>query len=1120
MKIENSAYPEHHLNGKQENIQELNQQNLPSVYITLAELHQNVPKLLQEHSNLIPVTSFIHCYEKSFGPFKKANCGNPREGEDRDITYVPLEYLIASIPGVTIESPMNGIRVVKLSLDPPKEDVIGAPSNEAMRQLRHEIVDLVKQQPKFCLLLSNFIPMYHSRFNKQFRVSNYGYTRLEDLFESLKNVVHIVGQGPHRTIMLTHLTQVRRFTHELLRILKTQQRKCLRTDEIPKIYKAVYNKELQLSNYGVCTINDLLNDIPENKLIVKDIKDVGDPALEYSLVMIPQRVQTVEQKIRTNLFALEAIDILSSSQSFRILFTKFIPAYHHTFNRQCRVADYGFTKFIELLEAIPQTVEVFVENGERYINLTLPLRLSLTRQMLLEVLQSQSGHRILLNDLVTAFYAKYQLTLLSQDCGFGTLEEMLSSFSDILFLSKVKQQKCDNESTSKESMTDDSSPEVDEPEKSNSETNKTFVILVDRSEAKQTAYRCLKLLLNSPFGWIPENEFRDSFRAHYNEEIDLELVNREMSPFILVREYATQNTFRTDMEVNPQSSRIVQPCPLILLAQQIRLVLTNVRGRLLINFLEEMYRSNFGVELYPGVYGYPSTITLINALKFAVTTRGRGSRTTILLAPNFLGKLAWMVAYKILFRHNLIEQFQNEPADLLKPTVNPPNICLQSIGNILPWNYPPDPESQPVDPDNHFPPLFPEPVHIRQGFNYLNLSPVDYVSQMYLNNVPFYQEQGMALVSPFTYPMATASNQTQSPLAKLTATSTVEPQLCSEIQAFFEAANTDHLQLSKRTIRRICNLLTKKLISQSSAIRGLHILRTALRQMQKSSKHLTSLHVNICQLAISAKFFSPVIPILNEDILDVDTNKQAYCILDTFLYFYYGGVVYAAVKMWERSYNFFSLACSLPNSWFSPVTYSAAKKLILVSLIYKGEFNRTDCKVFSRIKDQLDPYTRLEVAFASQNTSSLQSLIADNRTTFEQDKNLGLVEQLVDCHIKCRIQSLTETYFSLSMNDFVTLAGFDSPTTAEQKLIELAASESIFVKVDHKSGCVRFLDNSERYESPEVLSTLIQKMRDTMNYDRLLRQINSEEGARSPNTESTPGSSVATVIPKRRPAVH
>ena len=44
-------------------------------------------------------------------------------------------------------------------------------------------------------------------------------------------------------------------------------------------------------------------------------------------------------------------------------FSKFIPYYHHHFGRQCRVADYGFTKLIELFEAIPHVVKVVTSLG-------------------------------------------------------------------------------------------------------------------------------------------------------------------------------------------------------------------------------------------------------------------------------------------------------------------------------------------------------------------------------------------------------------------------------------------------------------------------------------------------------------------------------------------------------------------------------------------------------------------------------------------------------------------------------------------------------------------------------------------------------------------------------------
>lgn len=38
--------------------------------------------------------------------------------------------------------------------------------------------------------------------------------------------------------------------------------------------------------------------------------------------------------------------------------TKFIPAYHHHFAKQCRVSDYGYSKLLELLEAVPHVLQV------------------------------------------------------------------------------------------------------------------------------------------------------------------------------------------------------------------------------------------------------------------------------------------------------------------------------------------------------------------------------------------------------------------------------------------------------------------------------------------------------------------------------------------------------------------------------------------------------------------------------------------------------------------------------------------------------------------------------------------------------------------------------------------
>lgn len=54
----------------------------------------------------------------------------------------------------------------------------------------------------------------------------------------------------------------------------------------------------------------------------------------------------------------EVIELLKMSPKATMKFNRFIPTYHNHFGKQCRVADYGSTKLIELFEAMPNTVQV------------------------------------------------------------------------------------------------------------------------------------------------------------------------------------------------------------------------------------------------------------------------------------------------------------------------------------------------------------------------------------------------------------------------------------------------------------------------------------------------------------------------------------------------------------------------------------------------------------------------------------------------------------------------------------------------------------------------------------------------------------------------------------------
>ena len=68
-------------------------------------------------------------------------------------------------------------------------------------------------------------------------------------------------------------------------------------------------------------------------------------------------------------------------------------------------------------------------------------------------------------------------------------------------------------------------------------------------------------------------------------------------------------------------------------------------------------------------------------------------------------------------------------------------------------------------------------------------------------------------------------------------------------------------------------------------IQGVAPLRTAIRKLQPSSEHLTTLHADFLLLCILSKCYKAALTILDEDIFEVDQPR------DLFLYCYYGFVL-------------------------------------------------------------------------------------------------------------------------------------------------------------------------------------------------------------------------------------
>jgi meiosis arrest female protein 1 len=99
-----------------------------------------------------------------------------------------------------------------------------------------------------------------------FRVADYGYTKLKDLFEALPHVVQIIGDGSRAMITLSHRAQVKRFTSDLLRVLKAQPAKQIALYDLPAVFEKSMSRTFKICDYGVCEIEDILTEVSETSI--------------------------------------------------------------------------------------------------------------------------------------------------------------------------------------------------------------------------------------------------------------------------------------------------------------------------------------------------------------------------------------------------------------------------------------------------------------------------------------------------------------------------------------------------------------------------------------------------------------------------------------------------------------------------------------------------------------------------------------------------------------------------------------------------------------------------------------------------------------------------------------
>ena len=274
-----------------------------------------------------------------------------------------------------------------------------------------EVRNLLRSKPNCMIPFSKFVPAYHNHYGRQCCVHQFGYTKLIELLESIPHVVQIVGDGTNRYITLTHREQIKRFASDLIKVVKSQPGKKLKLSQFPQAYEQVLGRSFRIEDYGTNNINVLLAEIWEGTINIIPIRATlgsdsdgalildplqaatkslfvhteppKNPILEQLVASnelvnkpyitddypdawfeIPKRERSDKEIKRTKYFIRDVIELLSKMEpDCSVPFSKFIPAYHYYFNRQCKVSIFGFSKLIDLFESISPEVVDIIDHG-------------------------------------------------------------------------------------------------------------------------------------------------------------------------------------------------------------------------------------------------------------------------------------------------------------------------------------------------------------------------------------------------------------------------------------------------------------------------------------------------------------------------------------------------------------------------------------------------------------------------------------------------------------------------------------------------------------------------------------------------------------------------------------
>ncbi|ESO89010.1 hypothetical protein LOTGIDRAFT_205728 [Lottia gigantea] len=317
-----------------------------------------------------------------------------------------------------------------------------------------------------------------------------------------------------------------------------------------------------------------------------------------------------------------------------------------------------------------------------------------------------------------------------------------------------------------------------------------------------------------------------------------------------------------------------------------------------------------------------------------------------------------------------------------------------------------------------------------------------------------------------------------------------------QTQEFVNLCNGEQIRYATESFADLLHKFANNLIERKTPVRGIAILAKGIQKIQLFPTQLTSIHAYLCQLCLLSKNMKPALQFLDNDITDISREGGNYDSKDFLQFYYYGGMIYTALKKYDRALYFFEVSIATPSFAVSHIMMESYKKYILVALILQGKVpalpKYTSQIVARYIKPLCQAYHDLANAYSTNRPNDLRIIVSKHNDLFTRDNNMGLVKQCVNSLYKKNIQRLTKTFLTLSLSDMANRVQLSGPKEAEKYVLHMIEDGEIYATINQKDGMVQFHDNPEQYDNSAMLLSIGQEMQKCMLVDEKIKEMDRE----------------------------